>query len=38
MINIQLEIKDIKGDTIEEKNKEIQKITKKIKLYKSLGF
>ena len=38
MKNIQSEIWNIKWETIEEKNKEIQKITKKLKLYKSLGF
>lgn len=38
MLDIQWKIKDIKWETIEEKNKEIQKITKKIKLYKSLNF
>lgn len=38
MIEIQSEISNIKWETIEEKNEEIQKITKKIKLYKSLGF
>lgn len=38
MIDIQSGISNIKWETIEEKNKEIQKITKKIKLYKKLGF
>ncbi len=38
MLEIQSEISNIKWETIEEKNEEIQKITKKIKLYKSLGF
>ena len=38
MKDIQSEIWDIKWDTIQEKNMEIQKITKKLKLYKSLGF
>jgi len=38
MLEIQWEISNIKWETIEEKNREIQKITRKIKLYKSLGF
>jgi len=38
MIDIEWWIKDIKWETVEEKNREIQKITRKIKLYKSLGF
>ena len=38
MISIQNEIWKVSWDTIEEKNKKIQKITKLIKLYKSLGF
>lgn len=38
MLEIQSKIASIKWKTIEEKNKEIQKITKKIKLYRSLGF
>ena len=38
MISIQNEIWKVSWNTIEEKNKQIQKITKLIKLYKSLGF
>ena len=38
MLDIQSKIKDVKWDTIEEKNRKIQKITKEIKLYKSLNF